>query len=76
MKTVSDCIIEMLQDSFFGLYDALSDAYKRLFCKNPTPSLLAYNVSWFTNCGWIEQLQAFQQIDMYLDRGKCSNESI
>jgi len=33
--------------------------------KKTQPSLLALNVSWFTNCGWIEQLTAFKQIDIY-----------
>jgi hypothetical protein len=31
----------------------------------PTPSLLAYNIDWFTNCTWLEQLISFKQIDTY-----------
>lgn len=33
--------------------------------KKATPSLLAMNMNWFTNCGWTEQLIAFKQIDQY-----------
>lgn len=76
VDTVTDCIVAMIQDSFFGIADALADVYKRLFSAKATPSLLAYNVHWFTNCSWIEQLWAFQQIDMYLDQGKCHNEKL
>lgn len=38
-----------------------------LFCrqKKIQPSLLAYNVDWFTNCNWRDQLLAFKQMDIY-----------
>jgi len=29
------------------------------------PSLLSYNMSWFTNCNWISQLEAFKQTSLY-----------
>jgi hypothetical protein len=40
------------------------------FRKKHQPSYLAYNVVWFTNCTWLEQLQAFDQLVSYLDHGK------
>ena len=30
-----------------------------------TPSLLAMNMNWFTNCSWREQLVAFKQLELY-----------
>jgi len=33
--------------------------------KKITPSLLALNIDWFTNCSWLSQLIAFKQIDAY-----------
>lgn len=33
--------------------------------KNIEPSLIAYNIDWFSNCTWIDQLIAFKQIDQY-----------
>ncbi len=31
----------------------------------PVPTLIAYNVFWFTNCSWCDQLIAFKQIDRF-----------
>ena len=33
--------------------------------KKVSPSLVALNIDWFTNCGWVDQLLAFKQIDHY-----------
>lgn len=29
------------------------------------PSLLAHNISWFTNCDWVTQMTAFKRISRY-----------
>lgn len=54
----------------------LVEACERLnpFKKKFEPSLLAYNVVWFTNCSWLEQLYCFKELDQYLDKGKFCNE--
>lgn len=33
--------------------------------KPPNPTLLAHNILWFTNCGWISQLESFKQTSLY-----------
>ena len=73
--TLTEALTIMLQDSVFGIFGSLRDAYMRLFVKQ-TPSYLAYNVVWFTNCTWIEQLYAFDQFDMYLDNKNDSYEKL
>jgi hypothetical protein len=52
-------IISMMLDSMFGIYYALTS-------RNVKPTLLAYNVDWFTNCSWVEQLESFKQLDHYI----------
>jgi len=47
------------------LYDKIIILKKIKQPKHP-PSLLAYNVTWFTACTWVDQLIAFKQIDNYL----------
>jgi hypothetical protein len=67
MKTnsLSDYFVSLFQESFFAFVDGL----KRLnfFKRKVTPSLLCYNIDWFTNCGWVEQLIAFDRISYYFD---------
>lgn len=29
------------------------------------PSLLAHNISWFTNCDWVTQMTVFKRISQY-----------
>lgn len=36
-----------------------------LWTKKKKPSLLAYNIAWFTDCTWFEQLEAFQQLEYF-----------
>lgn len=57
MQLVS-LIVEMLYVSLFD---------NKLFikAKRNKPSLLGHNVAWFTNCSWVEQLIAFDQISFY-----------
>jgi hypothetical protein len=31
-----------------------------------TPTLLGYNIVWFTECTWVDQLLCFKQIDRYV----------
>jgi hypothetical protein len=35
------------------------------FKRKSKPTLIAHNVVWFTNCSWVEQLVAFDQIYLY-----------
>jgi hypothetical protein len=65
MKT-SDYLKLFMCDLLYSLCNAFDDCFK----KHKEPSYLAYNVAWFTNCSWLEQLQAFKQLDNYLDYGK------
>lgn len=73
---ITEAITVMFQDSFFGIVDAIVDAWNRLFRRQTNLSLLACNVVWFTNCTWVEQLYAFQQIDKYLYQGKVCSEKL
>lgn len=41
------------------------DAIERHKSKNESPSLLAYNIGWFTNCNWFSQINAFKQTELY-----------
>lgn len=63
--TIREALTLMVQESIYGIVEC----FKR-FKKQQTPSLLAYNVAWFTTCSWLEQLHAFDQIDNWLDTGK------
>jgi len=69
MKPTSntEAIIIMFQDIILALIDTIKH-YKR----QQQPSLLAYNIDWFTNCSWLEQIYSFKQLDKYLDDGKGS----
>ena len=52
----------MLLDTVEGI----ERAYNKIIRKpKPEPSLLAYNVDWFTHCNWREQIVAFKQLDIY-----------
>jgi hypothetical protein len=64
-NSCKEAIIIILQDTLYGIIDWLK-SYKR----KKNPSLLAYNIDWFTNCTWLEQIQAYKQIYLYLDYGK------
>ena len=33
--------------------------------KDKQPTLLAYNIAWFTDCSWLSQINAFRQVDLY-----------
>lgn len=58
---MKNSLMLLVADSAYFFMDILS------FKKNKaTPSLLAYNVHWFTNCNWVEQLVAFDQINDYI----------
>lgn len=43
----------------------IANAIEKYNNKDTSPSLLAHNIVWFTNCGWVEQITAFKQIDIY-----------
>ena len=60
-------IVIIFQDFILSIVDT----YKH-YKHKPKPSLLAYNIDWFTNCTWVEQLYSFKQINEYLDHGKGS----
>jgi hypothetical protein len=64
-KNISEYFVSLLQESFFAFIEGL----KRLnfFKRKVSSSLLCYNIAWFTNCTWIEQLIAFDKISYYLD---------
>lgn len=62
-----EATIIMFQDIILALIDTIKD-YKR----KQQPSLLAYNIDWFTNCTWLEQIYSFKHINDYLDNGKGS----
>ena len=59
----------MLQDFAMCLEDALK-VFSFLKRRQNEPSYLAYNVVWFTNCSWLEQLSAFKQLDCWYDYSK------
>lgn len=65
--TVREAVIDMFQETLYGIA-----AWMKSFKRQPTPSLLAYNVVWFTTCTWIEQIYAFDQLDGWIDTGKGS----
>jgi hypothetical protein len=59
-------ILESLADMILDLMDSIERSYNVITCKpKPMPSLLAYNVDWFTHCNWREQIVAFKQLDIY-----------
>jgi hypothetical protein len=39
--------------------------FSKLGKPKPVPSLLAYNIDWFTHCNWRDQVLAFKQMDLY-----------
>ena len=43
----------------------MKDYFIKLFKKKEKPSLLAYNIVWFTNCSWVDKLISFKHIDRY-----------
>ena len=72
MKTDSVVVffVILLQDALISCVDSLAYMFQSFSQNKRTPSYLAYNVVWFTNCSWIGQLQAFKQLERYLDYGK------
>jgi hypothetical protein len=59
-------ILESLADMALDLRDSIERSYNVITRKpQPVPSLLAYNVDWFTYCSWREQIVAFKQLDIY-----------
>jgi hypothetical protein len=59
MKQIINAFIQMTLDSLYGFHYLINKP------KTET-SLLAYNVNWFTNCSWLEQLYCFKQLDGYI----------
>jgi len=61
----TDYLIKLFQDIVFSA----DELFKRFsFIKNkPTPTLVAYNVIWFTDCSWLERIQAYGQLRRWLD---------
>lgn len=56
----------MLAEVMLDTCEWLDNLYNYIIRKpKATPSLLAYNVDWFTHCNWRDQLIAFKQIDIY-----------
>jgi hypothetical protein len=59
-------LLNSLTDMFLDTIEGIDRAYSTITRKpKPQPSLLTYNVDWFTNCTWIEQIIAFKQLDIY-----------
>ena len=58
VKNIAYYIVESLLLSLFD---------NKLFikAKKAQPSLLSLNTVWFTNCSWVEQMQAFKQLDLH-----------
>lgn len=58
--------LESLVDLLLDIVEGTERAYNAIIRKpTPVPSLLAYNVDWFTHCNWREQIVAFKQLDIY-----------
>jgi len=55
----------MFIDMFLEVVEAW-DRTVNLFRKKPKPSLLAYNVHWFTNATWLDQVFSFKQEDLWI----------
>jgi hypothetical protein len=36
--------------------------------RHESPSLLAHNMVWFTNCSWLEQTTSFKQLSGYYSK--------
>ena len=58
--------IHALTDMLLDTVEGIERAYNAILRKRqPKPSLLAYNIDWFTHCSWREQIVAFKQLDIY-----------
>lgn len=74
-QTTKEHLIVFLQDLLISCNTTFADLksfIKKFKTKPVEPSYLAYNIIWFTNCSWLEQIWAYKQIDTYLDKGKVS----
>ncbi len=62
MKLCKHALIDLILDLMEGI-----EGLKQFITNKSklTPSLIAYNINWFTNCSWCEQLIAFKQIDRF-----------
>lgn len=63
-KKAKDWIVVLFQDMGFAVEGILCRK------KKTTPSYLAHNIAWFTNCSWLEQISAFDQLSEWLYQGK------
>jgi hypothetical protein len=53
-------------DLFLDICEGIDNLFNLITRKpKPIPTLLAYNVNWFTRCNWMEQVIAFRQLDIY-----------
>lgn len=58
MKFIKRLFLEII----FFIQNYLNDNFNK---KVKNPSLLAYNIVWFTNCSWLQQIIAFDQLFLY-----------
>ena len=59
-------LLQSLADMFLDIVEGIERMYNAITRKpKPVPSLLAYNMDWFTHCNWREQIVAFKQLDIY-----------
>ena len=65
MKQIKHAIVDLGLD-IIEWFEQLAKTIKRV--PKPVPTLLAYNMDWFTNCNWIERLVAFKRVNDYTSR--------
>lgn len=57
-------LIRLFTDFVLGFYDEI-ERTRNFFCKNPEPSLIASNVFWCTDSGWMDRLIAYHQLELW-----------
>jgi hypothetical protein len=57
-------LIRLFSDMVLSFIEGL-ERIKNMFRKKTEPSLLAANIDWCTNCGWMDRLVSYKQLELW-----------
>jgi hypothetical protein len=61
----SSYTLKIMKQIIEQLIVPLLNAIEKYNSRFESPSLLAYNIDWFTNCNWLTQITAFKRLADY-----------